>query len=45
MFATEIKTVVPGRKYELTVRPQGTDQHQFATLTIQCRFDDEGKDV
>ncbi len=42
-FATDIKTLVPGRKYALTVRPQGTDQHQFSTLTIRCRFGEEEK--
>ena len=42
-FVTEIKALVPGRRYELTVRPKSTDQQQFSTLAIQCRFGDEEK--
>ena len=42
-FSTEIKTLVPGRKYELMVRPQSTDQHQFSTLTVRCRFGEDEK--
>ncbi len=42
-FTTEIKTLVPGRKYALTVRPQSTDQHQFSTLTVRCRFGEDEK--
>ncbi len=42
-FTTEIKTLVPGRKYELVVRPLRTDQPQFSTLTIRCRFGEDEK--
>ena len=42
-FVTELKPLVPGRKYELTVRPLTTDQHQFSTLAIRCRFGEEDK--
>ncbi len=42
-FTTELKALVPGRMYELTVRPLSTEQHQFSTLTIRCRFGEDEK--
>lgn len=42
-FTADLKTLVPGRKYELTVRPKSTDQHQFSTLNIRCRFGEDEK--
>lgn len=44
-FVADVIQLVPGRKYELTVRPRprSTDQHQFSTLTIRCHFGDQEK--
>ena len=42
-FRADLVPSVPGRKYELTVRPLSTDQHQFSTLVIRCRFGDQEK--
>ncbi len=42
-FEAEVKPLVPGRKYELKVHPLTTDQQQFSTLNIRCRFGDEEK--
>lgn len=42
-FLTALKPLVPGRKYELTVRPRSTDQNQFSTLTIRCHFGEDEK--
>ena len=43
-FDVEAKPLIPGRKFELTVHPLNTDQRQFSTLTVRCRFGDEEKD-
>ncbi len=40
-FGTEVKPLVPGRKYEVRIVPKSTDQRQFSTLTIQGRFGNE----
>ncbi len=42
-FVAGLVPLVPGRKYELTVHPQSTDQHQFSTLVIRCHFGDQEK--
>ena len=42
-FTTELKPLIPGKKYELAVRPVDTEQRQFSTLNIRCRFGEEDK--
>ena len=43
-MTAELQTITKGRKYQINVHPSHTDQNQFATLTIHCRFGDAERD-
>ena len=38
MMKPEIREIVKGRRYTLTVTPTRTDHFLFSSLTINCRF-------